>query len=75
MSREDLKVGELFEHLHKEVLLLPVQMEQEVRGLQKRCLQEGRGKGERCEIIRQDWIMWKVVKKELHKATGGVWDD
>ena len=61
MSREDLKVGELFECLHKEVLLLPVQMEQEVRGLQKRCPQEGRGKGEGCEIIRQDWIMWNVV--------------
>ena len=45
MSREDLKVGELFECLHKEVLLLPVQMEQEVRGLQKRCLQEGRERG------------------------------
>lgn len=61
VSKEDAEVGQLLECLSKEVLLLPVQLEQEVRGLQEGGLQEGRRKGEGCEIIRQDWIMWKAV--------------
>lgn len=67
MSREDLKVGELFEPLHKEVLLLPVQMEQEVRGLQKRCLQEARGKRGGVKLSDKTGSCGKSYKRSFTK--------
>lgn len=54
---------------------LPVQMEQEVRGLQEGHSRRKAGQGSGGEMTCREWVVCKAAQGEFPRAAGGVWED